>query len=162
MIVDDDGVIVSRETVEVPQFRTMWNYDRDAASLESALFCPPEEGMTQAQFAEEADINEIVRRFGLTGQLPENVRVPVSGDFTGVYDFQTAMNAVVEAEEAFMELPGELRARFANDPQRLMEFMADDKNREEAVKLGLVNKPPERTRDMVQAIDELAGKLVKE
>lgn len=139
--------------------RTMWNYDRNEASDESALFCDPEEGLTQQQFAEEADINTIVRRFGLTGELPDVVRVPVSGDFTGVIDYKSALDAVIAAEDAFMELPGELRARFSNDPQLLMDFVGNVDNREEATKLGLINKPPEKTRDVVQAVDELSAKL---
>lgn len=142
-------------------FRTGFNYDRDQASVQSGLACPEEEGRTQQAHKDDADINVIVRRFGLTGELPENFRMPVSGDFTGVSDFQTAMQMVVAAQEAFMELPGEMRARFNNDPQQLMSFLEDGKNREEAEKLGLVQKKPEVTRDVVQAVDELAAKLTQ-
>lgn len=130
----------------------------DAMSLETGLECK-DESLAQQHFKEECDINEIVRRFGLTGEMPENVRLPVSGDFTGIVDFQTALNAVVEAQESFMALPAEVRARFANDPQRLMEFLADEKNRDEAVKLKLVNPKAEPVRDVVTAVDELAAKL---
>lgn len=128
------------------ELRSAFNYDPDAVSEETGLVCDPEEGRTQQSFAEECDINTIVRRFGLTGEMPQNLRMPVSGDFTGVTDFQTAMNAVRQAQEAFMELPGEMRARFDNDPQKLISFLEHDGNREEAVKLGLVNKPPETAR----------------
>lgn len=113
-------------------------------------------GKTHQHFKEECDINEIVRRFGLTGKLPEDFRPPVSGDFTGVVDFHTAMNAVRGAQEAFMAMPAELRARFGNDPQRLMDFVEDGKNYDEALKLGIVAKPAEVPRDAVKAIDELA------
>lgn len=140
-------------------FRTGFNYDRDQASRDSGLVCPEEEGRTQQAHKDDADINVIVRRFGLTGELPENFRMPVSGDFTGVSDFQTAMQMVVAAQEAFMELPGEMRARFNNDPAQLMAFLEDGSNRDEAEKLGLVQKKPEVTRDVVQAVDELAAKL---
>ena len=85
----------------------------------------------------------------LTGELPENVRVPRSGDFTGIGDYQSAMQAVRAAQESFMELPAEVRARFSNDPQALMVFMDDPANRDEAVELGLVNKAEEKTRDEV-------------
>lgn len=140
--------------------RAPHNYDGDAVSKESGLVCPQEEGRAMQAFAEECDINEIVRRFGLTGQLPQNYSMPVSGDFTGITDFQSAMEMVAKAREAFAELPGEMRARFENDPQRLMRFLEDEKNREEAIELGLVARPPEKTRDVVQAVDELAAKLV--
>lgn len=140
-------------------FRTGFNYDRNAASNESGIACSEEEGRTLQQFKEECDINTIVRRFGLTGELPDNFRPPMIGDFTEVMDFQSALNAVRRAEEAFMEMPADLRARFSNDPQKLIEFLGDDKNRDEADKLGLLQKPPEKTRDAVMAIDELAAAL---
>lgn len=144
-----------------PFCRSAYNYDVEEASMRAGLSCDGDKGLTQQQFKEEVDINTIVRRFGLTGQLPDNVRVPMSGDFTGVNDFQSAMNAVRGAQEAFMELPAPMRARFANDPQRLMEFCSDADNRDEAIKLGLLAKPPEVTRDAVRAIDDLAARWAK-
>lgn len=144
--------------------RSTWNYDRDAASKEAGVVAhdvDPESGEilvgAQQQFKEECDINEIVRRFGLTGQLPDVPRAPVSGDFTGIVDFRTAMEAVRKAEEGFMEFPAELRARFQNDPQQMLQFLGDERNRDEALKLGLIAKPPEVPRDAVKAIDELAA-----
>ena len=83
----------------------------------------------------------------------------MSGDFTGITDFQSAMEAVVRAQGAFNDLPANVRARFRNDPAEMLAFLEDGKNREEAVKLGLVSPPPEVTRDVVQAVDELAAKL---
>lgn len=138
--------------------RSPYNYDMDAASNESAISYFGE-SMTQQQFAEEADINTIVRRFGLTGELPDDFRPPAYGDFTDVMDYQTSLNAVRAADAAFMQMPADLRARFDNDPQKLIEFLGNDNNRDEAVKLGLVQKPPEKTRDVVQAVDELAAKF---
>lgn len=117
--------------------RTMFNYDRDAASLASGLLCL-DKSRTQQAFAEEVDINTIVRRFGLDGKLPESVRMPTFGDFSEVIDFQTAMNAQVLAREAFDAMPAGVRARFHNDPQEFVEFCSDDANAEEAGKLGLV------------------------
>lgn len=139
--------------------RTMFNYDRDVASTEAGLACPAEDSVTQQQFKDECDINTIVRRFGLTGDLPLNAAMPTSGDFTGISDFHSALNMVREAEEAFMAFPASVRERFGHDPQRLMAFLEDAGNRDEAVKLGLVSAPVERTRDVVQAVDELAAKL---
>jgi len=139
--------------------RSPYNYDMFGASVKSGLACDPKDTFTVQSSKDECDINTIVKRFGLTGQLPEVLNIPQSGDFTGVVDFKTAADAIANAKSGFMELPPYLRARFRNDPQELMDFMADDKNREEAVKLGLVNKPVERTRDVVQAVDELAVKL---
>lgn len=154
---DEDGVLI------VPALRAggiaYQSYDANAISTETGLRCTEHEDKAQQQFKEDSDINEIVRRFGLTGQLPENFRAPVSGDFTGVNDFQTAMNAVRAAQEQFDTLPAEVRAEFSNDPQRLMDFLAEEKNRDKAIEMGLVNKPVEKTRDAVMAIDELKDVL---
>lgn len=144
----------------VPFLRAPGNYDADMASAHSELFCDPAEGMTQQSFAEECDINTIVRRFGLTGEFPSDFQMPQSGDFTGVTDFHEAMNIVRQAQEEFMELPADVRARFANDPGRLLSFLDDESNRAEALKLGLLRAPLEKTRDVVAAVDELAARLV--
>lgn len=117
--------------------RTPYNYDTMEASDASALSCP-EPSLAQQHARDETDINTIVRRFGLTGELPNNVRMPQYGDFTGVSDYQTAMNMVMEANAAFMQLPADVRTRFNNDPGALVDFVSDDNNRAEAEKLGLV------------------------
>lgn len=122
------------------------NYDTNAAGDESGLDCrydldTGEEtpSLTQQHFAEECDINTIVKRFGLTkdAELLKGARMPVYGDFSGVHDYQTALNAVRQAAEDFMDLPAEVRARFGHDPQRLLEFVGDDRNHDEARKMGL-------------------------
>lgn len=136
--------------------RGPFNYDRDLASLESGLECVGESLTVQSQ-KEESDINVIVKRFGITGQLPENVRVPTYQDFEDVFDFQSAMNAMVDAERSFNAMPADVRARFLNDPHKFVEFCtAVDEdgvlvNLDEMRKLGLavpkadvVESPPQR------------------
>lgn len=132
---------ITGELFELPQVRSRLNHDRQAVSVATGLY-DTTPTKTQQQFAEETDINTIVRRFGLTGKLPDNVRMPQYIDYEGVFDFQTAMNAVLSAEEAFMQLPADVRTRFRNDPQEFHDFFADDKNRDEAVRMGLVKPPP--------------------
>jgi len=121
----------------VPFLRSPFNYDRDAASDESGLKCE-DVSLTKQSFADECDINTIVRNFGLTGSLPDNYKPPQYGDFEGVADYQSALNAVIAADDAFMLMPPNLRERFHNNPQHLIEFLASENNYEEAVSLGLV------------------------
>lgn len=123
------------------------NYDRDGASVASALSMVDADGVmdvgkTMQSFKEECDINTLVQRFGLTGEMPEDFRPPQEGDFTGVTDFQSALNSVIAAKAEFLRMPAALRERFANDPQRLLMFLSDSSNRDEAVKLGLIPAPP--------------------
>ena len=101
--------------MKAPFFRTGYNYDAEAISLETGLKCE-DESLAVESAKEEADINTIVRRFGLTGELPDDVRMPQSGDFTGIPDFHTALNLVRATQEEFMRVPAEIRDRFQNDP----------------------------------------------
>lgn len=118
------------------ELRTPYNYDVDAVSEATGLLFLDESLADQSQ-AEDADINTIVKRFGLTGQLPTDVRVPTYGDFESVHDYHSAQNLLLEAQDAFMEMPAHVRARFDNDPGKFMDFVHDSKNSEEAVKLGI-------------------------
>lgn len=120
--------------------RTEHNYDMDAASQETALVCR-DKSRAKQEFKEESDINTLVKRFGITGELPNNVRMPLNADFQALVNFQDAMNAIVMAQESFAQMPAEVRSRFANDPARFVAFCSDERNRDEAVKLGLVVPP---------------------
>lgn len=135
--------MIDRETGEivVPFLRTPYNYDTDLASNLSALKCD-DPSRAQQQFKEDSDINTIVRRFGLTGELPKDVAVPQSGDFTNVVDFQSALNIVREGEQAFATMPADVRKRFGNDPAEFLAFVHDEKNRDEARRLGLLMPEP--------------------
>lgn len=135
----------------VPPFvRNPYNYDVVAASDESALACLDPSLAVQAA-REEVDINTIVKRFGLTGQLPDNVRMPEYGDFTGIRDYRTALHAVMEAEAAFLELPAEVRSKFDNDPQVMLEFVSDPKNLPVLREMGLA-KPAEAVAEAVAPV----------
>jgi len=91
---------------------------------------------------EDADINVIVRRMMRTGNMPINARVPTAGDFSAqVTDYHTAMNMLRTAQDEFYKLPSRVRSRFQNDPQELMDFLADPQNNDESYKLGLRIKP---------------------
>ena len=111
-------------------------YDRRALTLTTGLFCDAPSLAVQSQ-KDEADINNIVRLFGVTGQLPQNVRVPTYGDFDSVDDYQSALEAMRLADSSFMAMPAEVRDRFGHDPQKFVEFCSDSANLEEMRKLGL-------------------------
>lgn len=112
------------------------NYDTDDASLESGLECL-DESLADASQQEDADINTLVRRFGLAGEMPQDVKLPLLEDYDEVFDFQTAMERVRVARDEFMRIPAEIRFRFSNDPQKFMEFCLDERNVPELRKLGL-------------------------
>lgn len=114
-----------------------FNYDTNGDGDSSGLKCE-DVSMAQQSALAETDINTIVKRFHLTGQLPVGLRAPAYQDFDGIFDYQSALNVIRAADEAFMKMPAEVRYRFNNDGQRFLEFVGDDRNRAEAEKLGLV------------------------
>lgn len=72
--------------------------------------------------------------------MPAVNGLPMYGDFSGVVDYHSAVQAIKIAEERFMMLPAQIRKRFRNDPQELLAFLADDTNRQEAVEMGLIEQ----------------------
>lgn len=116
--------------------RNPYNYDRDKVSNETGLACE-DASLTQQHQKDDADINTIVRRFGLTGELPSNLRLPQYGDFIGIASYHDAMNKVLAAQAEFMKLPADLRAKFENSPEQFVEFCSDPENKEELIKMGL-------------------------
>ena len=125
--------------------RNPHNYDVDEASQETGLRCP-EPTLTAQEFLEESDINYIAERFMRTGEIKQVLDMPTAGDFQGIFDFQSAMNLIVEAKQQFMDLPAKVRSRFDNDPAKLISFLDDPENDDEAIVLGLkerkIDQPP--------------------
>lgn len=112
-------------------------YDPDAVSRETSFTCVGA-SLTQQQFAEECDINVILDRFALTGRMPENLKIPQFVDVTAdQMDFHTAMNYVVEAQNAFLQVPADVRARFGHDPAAFFAFCTDPANGAELKRMGL-------------------------
>lgn len=103
------------------------------------------ESLARQEFRDEADINNIIKRYQATGVLVDpsipRSRRPVFGDFSSAPSYQQAQDLVIRANEQFDALPVELRERFNYDPARLLAFLDDPKNREEAVKLGIIEAP---------------------
>lgn len=121
------------------------SFDRAAWSEVHGLVCPEPSRTIQSQ-EEDANINNIVRNFGLTGKLPVVSRLPEYGDFDGISDYREAIEAVRQAERDFMALPSALRDKLKNDPQRFLEFCEDPANLDELRKYGLaIPKPDDPT-----------------
>ena len=139
----------------IPFFRTAYNYDTNAASNESGLDCE-DPSLAQQHFKDECDINNILRQFNITGLLPETPLSPRYGDFTGINDYQSALNAVIAAEDGFMTLPADIRASFGNDPEQLINFLDNPENKDKAIALGLVDGKLIENEQKIEA--ELASK----
>lgn len=117
------------------KFKTIYNYKQK----DGVKFTTP--SLTQQQFKDECDINKIMDRYLRTGVLsdPLNMRGPGTyGDYTEYGDYMENMNKVIEAREMFEALPSKIRERFGNNPGKLIEFVLDVNNKDEAIKLGLL------------------------
>jgi len=109
----------------IDRVRKLRDYDAAKVADKTATDCTDEPCIVQQGFADEADINNIVKRFGLTGQIPPAVvKRGVYGDFTGITDMESAIGVVARAAEGFAALPPEAREKFDNDLARFSAFVA--------------------------------------
>lgn len=131
-------------------FRHQYDEQRDAEESAKTTLTDFGPSLTEMHHAEDADINVLVKRFGITdGAIPPAALDPkYYGDFTDAVDFRTALDRTRDAEQRFRELPADLRKRFNNDPAELYAFVSDERNTDLAVELGLL------ARSAVQPVAE--------
>lgn len=108
--------------------------------------------LTQQHFAKDADLNTIVKRYGITdGAIPPGALDPKwFGDFTDAADFREHLDRVRNATDRFNALPADIRTQFNNDPVELHDWVSDPANAEEAVLRGLLQRQsvtPPKQRD---------------
>lgn len=127
-------------TKKAPLWLSPVSYDRGRSKQFATV--NTEESMTQQSDKDDCDINIIMKKFGGSGQLPQVQAQALYGDFTNVTDYRTMVETINAANEAFMQIPAETRARFMNDPQRFIDFTRDPNNLDELRKLGLANPAP--------------------
>lgn len=147
------------------RFASAFDGLNEERSIDSGLECLDDSRTVQSQ-SNDADINVIVKRFKLTGELPRPLpRIPLEADFReeGEFDLGAAIRFVRDSESVFMAFPAEIRARFGNDPIMLSEFLSNPDNKDEAIRLGILAKPvvipePEPMRVRVIAEEPQATK----
>lgn len=108
--------------------RSMYGYDADALSDETGLLCK-DPSLTLQDQKDDADINVIVRRFGIGQPMPGRSVLPIvtNGDFVEAQDLHTSLMILKQAEESFAALPAEVRGRFENDPEKFVDFCSSTK-----------------------------------
>lgn len=96
--------------------------------------------VTEQAHKDQCDINKIVARFDKTGLITHMSKIEGKfGDLSGA-DFTKMSQQVANARSMFEDLPSNIRARFENDPGKLLEFFEEPKNRDEAIELGLIKE----------------------
>lgn len=92
---------------------------------------------------QSVDLKQIVARY-IRNDLPYKAEPWwMDGQEAPRIDLQGALEVVRRAQEHFDALPADVRFRFGNDPVAFMNFVQDDANKDEAIKLGLIPKPEE-------------------
>lgn len=104
--------------------------------------CKPNSGRTKQSFKAQVNINNIVAKYQRTGMLEHVRQNPgVFADVSSIGDYHGMVSKIRTAKESFERLTSDLRSRFNDDPAELIAFVSDASNRDEAIRLGLVNKP---------------------
>lgn len=106
------------------EVRTPYNYDRDEVSKNTALVCE-DESLTQQNMKAETDINVMIRKYGVLPAQEVNWKefdasvIPT--------DYHALQNMMKEADQAFLSLPGEVRAKVDNDPEKFLAMVDAEK-----------------------------------
>lgn len=97
---------------------------------------------TKQSFADECDINKIVKRFETTGQVQHmNTRKPIYADVSNVVDLAASLAAVELAEDSFGALRSDLRQAANHDPVEFLRMMESEEGREILEGLGYTDEP---------------------
>lgn len=108
----------------------------------------PSRSRTAQEYRDESDPAKIVKRLiesgGAIDELLLQKREAIYADVTGIGSYFEAKCKTARIENAFMTLDADVRAKFENDPQKMMEFLADPANKNEAIDLGLLPDDSEK------------------
>jgi len=104
---------------------------------------PQGETKTQQQFVKQSDVNNIMKQYKATGTIvyKRNAQEGVYTDMTNL-SYQEALDSVRAADQAFQQVPAQLRERFGHNPENLIKYLQNPANTEEAYSLGLKVRPP--------------------
>lgn len=124
-------------------FKEHFSYDKEDNSRINSTFIPnrPEEDLTVQSYADEADINVMIKRFGIASVAKP--QAPGYYDFTTApTDYMEAHMAIIEADRRFAQVPARIRAQHENNPAKFAAWLADEKNADQARELGLMKPKP--------------------
>lgn len=130
-------------------------------SRSEALFQPfhfQKDTRTQEQFAYDCDINNIVA--GMTAPMPIRDR-KISDEIQVMTPdmYEKALYTKAAAENAFMELPSNVRAEFDNNPSKMLSFIADPANQDRCIELGLMVR--KESNPIVESVNNLSQAIIK-
>lgn len=120
---------------------------------------PKEPSLTRQEFAEECDINMVMKRYeghaiGGPGNLAP--QEPMYVDFSELpQDLLGYMTFMEEAERSFMSLPANVRREFDNNAHEFVAFASDPASLDQMRKWGLA--PPAKAPELHQTAEAAAA-----
>lgn len=115
-----------------------------------------DDGLTRQEFAEECDINTIMRRYEQQGVITHVNRAnPMYVDWSAMPDLRGRLDAFRLAGEAFMSLPAAIRREFDNDPVKFVEFAQNSENLDKMREFGLAPPAPVEPVPVKVVVDNL-------
>ena len=118
--------------------------------------CSGDKPLTVQSDKDACDINKIMARYQKTGELPPGLQNGNYGDFSEVGEYHDALVRIEQARAQFMALPAKVRERFGHNPARMLAFVADKANLEEAYSLGMLSEEYTKARLAKEAADKAA------
>jgi phage internal scaffolding protein len=98
------------------------------------------ESMTQQHFADESEINNIIRSHDRNGVIEHIHRGnAIYGDFSEITDLSDALVQIQEAQKEFLNIPSEIREKFKNDAGEFFKYASNPDNEEGMREMGLLN-----------------------
>lgn len=119
-------------------------YDEGMKPSEGIIFTEP--SMTDQSQYQESDINYIVKKYadGRTGittlDLGADAGVLQYGDTLLPGDYDTALDLINAVSDEFYQLPAQIRAEFNHNPKELINALADPRQRDRLLSLGLLRQ----------------------
>jgi len=123
--ITEDGEVIDEVTHKIVArapiyFKTPWNHDRDAESASTALVCL-DPSKTQQQFAAEADINNILRKFMNGAELPLTGEARYQ-HIEELADLQDVIVTGYQVDQAWSALPSSVR-NILKDPNTFVKYV---------------------------------------
>jgi phage internal scaffolding protein len=137
------------------KYKTIWDRTRQVTDLAA------NPSLTKSEYKDQCDINNVVQRALRTGVLPGTNLEPLYADFSEISDYATASIKIAEATQAFEQLPSNIKEQFDNDVNKLLDFVDDPENEEEAKQLGLLPQNIEAVSSLSEAATEVATDLTE-
>lgn len=110
-------------------------------------------GLTEQAHAKECDINHKITMYAKGKAIGVSATPGVYMEVPEGFDFQSSMDTAVKLREQFESHSMEVRKRFHNNIQEMIEFLGEEKNQDEAIRLGLVEPPKEPEPESIQKVE---------